>query len=213
MSIDEMSNDQLIGYIAALLCDRIFMYWPFHICLYFTCCLFVKYYVHILKLNDIMQKEQHNKELEWDILLEKYKALTESFSKEFHPYLKMTLELYIFLTALGVFINLFDYPTKHKWLSIWCYIGDVFDSLLYPIFAALITDAFQDFEKLLWKHCMDHIKEESYYKNLLLNYTMRYPFVVKAGNLRISRNNVVKFLIVFAVTKIISYLLRAVLSY
>ena len=195
--------------IVALILGRIFIYWPLNICIGYSCCIFVKYYLYLLKLTDIMKKQHKNGNLEFDVILEKYKAMTESFKIDYHLYLKVTVELYLLELMMGLWIAI----SWDGWIMVISITMSSCNILLYPIVASLITNTFERFDALLWKYSMENTAEESHYKQLLLKYTVKYPFVIKVGSLRLSRKNVVKFVIVFAATKTIAYLLRVVVGY
>ena len=163
----------------------------------------------MLQLIDIVEKG----EFEWNALLKKYRAMTEAFQYELHSYLRVSVELYLLTSVLGLWTDLFDITDIKLWILITANIGALFNFFGYPIFAALITDTFEKFDQLLWRYCMDHMEEECFEKNLCMNYVMRYPFVVTVGNLRISRKNLIKFVIIFSMTKLVAYLVNVVVGY
>ena len=201
----ESDTFHIITSIIADICSRVFLYWPLNICVYLCCCIFIKYYLYMLHLMDMVKTGHQNGKIEFDLLLEKYKIMSDAFNYDFHLYLKITVEIYLFASVLGIWS---DISSKVTWATVTESIVNALNLMLYPVVASLITDTYERFDKLLWKYCMENTGDESHYKQLLLNYVMKYPFAVKVGNLRISRRNIVTFLIVFVATKLMAYLLE-----
>ena len=191
---------------------RVFVYWPMHLCVCLSCCIFIKYHSHMNELTDIITNTTEEK-IQFDPLFEKYRAVKIGFEHDYHRSLKMAVETYLALKLIDIWLLVYEISTSNLILFCMDVIGNLLLCLMYLICASLVTDAFEKFDKLLWTHCENDKKHESNYQNFFLNYTAKYPLVIKIGNFRISRKNSFKFIFVFASTKFIAYALKILVPY
>ena len=199
-----------ISSLIAVIFGRIFVYWPIYICGYLSCCIFVKYYVYMMELLDIVSTTTMNQVIQFDVLFEKYKAVRNRFKRDYHPYLKTTVEIYLILQLFDIWssYNILKISADEWIVGYALIVADVFYYVTYGICASLVTDSFEKFEKLVWTYCENNRNQGSIDQNFLLNYIIRHPLVVKVGNFKISRKNSIKFIAAYATTKFISYVLR-----
>ena len=206
-NLSESNHILRITSIFAQCAGRVFVYWPLTFCVYLSCCIFIKYYLYMLKLLQIVSEGHQNVNIDFDSLFIKYKAITKAFKIDFHFYLRLSVVTYLFLCGVELWMDI-SFQNWTLWGIIASFISDLLPILLYLITAALITATFQSFDHLLWRYCEEATKQDTQCRSesIMLNYTIKYPFVVKIGNLWISKTNVAKFAIIFTLSKVIAYL-------
>ena len=206
-------NDVIYTNIALIL-GRLFVYWPLNICIILSCAIFLKYYLYILELTEIVQKEKEQNCISFDVLYDKYREMKKGFNHGYHSYFRLSIQLYLFTFILDIWVTVYQ-------KNLWDYVevaGQILQVSLYLLTASLITDTFQKFDKLIWNYCEETVKikqqnQQIYDHNFVLNYILKYPFVIRMGNVRISKRNGIKFMIVFSVSKFIAYSLRYLVPY
>ena len=172
--------------------------------------IFLKYAMCLDYLSEcIRSKSRGIKEIFTD-----YCTLYEQFRAEYC----FSIRWQIHFTLLGILVYLwlltyFLLLPRDFWgyfETILLLVADVCIFLLFLVPASLVSASFHGLEDSLWIHsksCMieQDDKDMTVYYNYFIQYALRHPIQVKVGNFTVSRKSIVRFIMIFAAAKAISY--------
>lgn len=200
------------AFTVSVILGRMFKWWPLIISLSVACVVFLKYYLYLLELSNIVEKGN----FKFDELLNKYEILMNAFKCDYNKCLKVSVELYLAGFIIDIWIGIYEVFNLSVYFVLVGIFTNTFGYLLFVISASLITEGFEQFEKKLWNHCKDNIKQQDQntfkYQTFLLNYIDKHPLVMKFGSFKITKVNGIKFVLIFVVSKFFAYSLRYIVD-
>ena len=110
---------------------------------------------------------------------------------------------------LSLWIYLFEILSGNKgWqLDIVWVVGRCVIIFMFVITSSLITEAFEDFERLLIDYGKEYLEktDDDKWYNYMIAYTTRYPFKIQFGQVSITKVNTATFLIGFVIARFVAF--------
>lgn len=190
-------------------------YWQFPFDIAYISCfhvpMFVVYAIHIAicskymtYLSELIQEIEID-DIEMEIILEKYKILSESFDIDYPSSLRYSLQIHLFAMLLDAWFSVYGlvdgfYPLF--WI-IFTAVATIFTVLIYTLPASNLNDLYTKFESALWKSSKNCIMNHKGYgiNSFFLQFIHKWSITVCVGDFIVTKSNLIKFAIVFGLTK------------
>eukprot|EP01084_Bolivina_argentea_P213388 362429_1 len=189
---------------------RIFILYPLFVLLMVQSSVFIKYYLY---LSQIVHEIRCNSKLKIQLIFEQYDKIQKQFKIDYSTSLQMAVQLFLAAELLYAWDTL--YIAKGSPFGWWKEIVEALlvfaECAIYISTASLLTECHNQFETLLWCKGKDHLivmtgnSEDKICYNYTLQYVQKYPLVVKIGSFALTKWNTCRLLLVFALTKVLTY--------